>query len=394
MSEKTEQAVQRFIDNISILNQLSELNDDLNFFEITGIQNKETKHSNFLAWLFDENASHHLGGEVARRFIQKVFNHNNGNDDKISKAFHDFAGLDDYEVKREWKHIDLFLVSHKTQVAVAIENKILATESEHQLSDYKRVLENKYHDYKRVYIFLTLNGEPPSDPDNWLIADYKMIYDSIAESLKAKPNIPPIEAKMIIESYLMFIRRHYIMNKNDDLVKKARKIYKDHKTALDFIFESKEIIVDVREYLEEWLNKNSSKYGLHYDKKFSSKGYLRFTSDFVEMEFPRTKTMKDAWKKGYRFMYELIINENGVDWVATVSDKDDIKIKLILDYIRRSDPYFIVGSQWTFIGDRKTILTKNDFDENNLENVIDEKMNAVIKEIQHFEEPLKSIFKK
>jgi len=393
MSEKTEQAVQRFIDDISILDQLSELNDDLNFFEITGIQNKETKHSNFLAWLFDKNASHQLDGEVTRRFIQKVFIHNSGSENEISKAFHDFAGLENYEVKREWKHIDLFLVSCTTQTAVAIENKIFAKESEHQLSDYKRVLEREYKCYKKVYIFLTLNGEPPSDPDNWLIADYRMIYDAIAESLKANPNIPP-KAIMIIESYLLFLRRHYIMNKNDGLVKKARKIYKDYKTALDFIFESRDIIADVREYLEEWLVKNGSKHGLHYDKKFSSKGYLRFTSDFVEAEFPRTKTMDDAWKTGYRFMYELIIDGNGVDWVATISDKDDKKIKLILEHFRSIDPQFSAGSRWTYLRDRKPILTKNDFDEDNLENVIDEKMLAVVKEIKHFEEPLKNVFDK
>jgi|LSQX01.3.fsa_nt_gb hypothetical protein len=384
------------VDDLAILEKHDELNDNDNYFEITGINNAEIKHSNFLRWLFDQKAGHGLGYNILRLFFTRIstLTINNENGDTLIEQYSKIEQSDSFEIRREWEHIDLLLLCHKKRFAVAIENKIYAKESEHQLSDYQKVLEREYPKYKRKYIFLTLNGDLPSDLDNWLIANYRMIYDSIVGSLSLYPNIP-LKYKIIIEDYLLLIRRKYIMNKDDDLVKTAREIYGKHKAAIDFIVDWKlDKIANVQEQLETWIVENQKKYNIYYDKQCSQKGWLRFTTKYINGELPRTDGRSDSWGNGFRLMYELVVSENSVVWQATVSDKNDIKVKKILDSLSndaKSDSKSSGGSRWAFISEPETIFYGEDLqDEENLSHSLDVKMNQVMEKIKALEDLLKT----
>ena len=46
---------------------------------------------------------------------------------------------------------------------IAIENKVGSHEHSNQLNRYRNILEKEYPDYNRMLVFLTPDGEKPSD---------------------------------------------------------------------------------------------------------------------------------------------------------------------------------------------------------------------------------------
>ncbi|HFM7038990.1 TPA: PD-(D/E)XK nuclease family protein, partial [Enterococcus faecium] len=93
------------------------------------------------------------------------------------------ALLNSYEdliVYRENKNIDILLVSEKNKIVVCIENKILSSESGGQLNKYQIYIERNYSNYKKIFVFLTPDGNEPTNP-SWGIITYKNIVE---ESVK------------------------------------------------------------------------------------------------------------------------------------------------------------------------------------------------------------------
>ena len=86
-----------------------------------------------------------------------------------------------FAVYREWKYIDLLLVSDTEKILIAIENKIGSHEHEHQLKRYRRTLETDYPSYKKMLLYLTPEGEDPSDCDNWDVLTYRDIAATLSE---------------------------------------------------------------------------------------------------------------------------------------------------------------------------------------------------------------------
>ena len=81
-----------------------------NIFRILKISKAEIRHSNFLAWLLNPNESHNLKDTFLKHFLLD-----------ISVDF-DTLDLQELEIRREWKNIDLLILSSK--FLVCIENKV------------------------------------------------------------------------------------------------------------------------------------------------------------------------------------------------------------------------------------------------------------------------------
>ena len=82
----------------------------------------EIRHSTFLAWLFDAEASHGKGTLFLELFFDSIGEEKPPDDEK-------------FEIKREQLNIDILIIS-KTRVIV-IENKLEAKDSEGQLKNYR-----------------------------------------------------------------------------------------------------------------------------------------------------------------------------------------------------------------------------------------------------------------
>ena len=126
MTETQEQ--QQQLDNLLLSEDLEELNNltgHFNIFNALKLQNNEIRHSNFLAWLMTPYESHKLGDYFLKEFLKSAIKEYSLNTD-ISLSLKDiaFLKLDDAEIRREYKNIDLLIVSAQNKFVCIVENKI------------------------------------------------------------------------------------------------------------------------------------------------------------------------------------------------------------------------------------------------------------------------------
>ena len=103
--------------------------------------------------------NHNIKGQFLRKFIEDI--------NEIGEYDLDLEVIDydSFEVRREWKNIDILVVSKKSKILLVVENKIWSVESSHQLEKYRNIVEDEFQGYHLMYAFLTPYGEPSSDPD-------------------------------------------------------------------------------------------------------------------------------------------------------------------------------------------------------------------------------------
>lgn len=322
--EKLEE-LEKFMMNIDELDKLSKYQNEVNFFEITGMVSKEIKHSNFLAWLFNANANHGIGDKFIRKFMQKVIKANQGiktiNSDVIKLSLLDF---DTFIIKREWKNIDIFMVSDEEKFTITIENKIYSSERANQTSDYRNKVEPIYKDYTNLYIYLTVEGVEAQDNEYWCNADYEMVKETIEEVLRENINLAD-DVKLLLNNYVSMLRRDILMDK--DIAKICNEIYKKYGKALDLIYQYRpDEVAAISDFVMDYLEKNAEKYGIVFDREYSSKSYIRFTTKYMNSVIPRNNDYSYGWKNGYGFMYEFeILSNYKMQCVATISDTSNAK---------------------------------------------------------------------
>lgn len=221
-----------------------------NLFSILKVTDAEIRHSNFLAWLLNPRESHGLNSLFIDEFI-KCFVKENLNDDEGIKLL--LANGNNFEVRREWKNIDILLISQKDKIVITIENKIKALESEGQLKDYHDKIKKNYPDYNDYYIFLTLDGYEASEAIYHPLS-YNIIIDILEQIIAKQPLI--IETKLIINNYIDVIRS-VIEMENPEIKELCMQIYEKHKQAIDLIIanipnERDQFINDLQEWILEW----------------------------------------------------------------------------------------------------------------------------------------------
>lgn len=297
-----------FAEKLNSFKEFSKYENEVNFFEVTGMDSREIKHSNFLAWLLDSNANHNLKDMFVKKFIQKVIEANIGKARlNICEEEIESLNFDTFAVKREWEHIDIFLCSDELKYTISIENKIFASERENQTFDYREKVEPLYKGYKNIYIFLTREGDEAQDNEFWCSANYYMIAQTLKEILKEYSLSQEVE--ILIKNYLsMLLRRRIIVDK--EIEKLCKKIYREHKKELDLIYEYRPDEVAVfGNYILNFIKENQNKYNLVFDKKYSTKNYIRFTTQFMNTLLPQTKDFSYGWKNGFSFLYEIDTKE-------------------------------------------------------------------------------------
>ncbi|MEO2123029.1 MAG: PD-(D/E)XK nuclease family protein, partial [bacterium] len=159
-------------------------------------------------------------------------------------------------VFRERWDIDLLLVSQSNKHVFVIENKIDAAEHGDQLERYAQRIDKEYppaDGYKRVFVFLTLDGSAPSR-ERWLTATHTMVVQQLETLLEKQGSQLPSAAKMVTEHYIDLFRRR-IMG-NSDIENLCQEIYRQHGEALNLLYEHKpdrlsEAMTYVSEFIQE-----------------------------------------------------------------------------------------------------------------------------------------------
>lgn len=115
---------------------------NFNIFEVLNISHLEIKHSDVLAYLFNNKESHNLNDTFLKEFIYEV---------EAASNIDLHLTLDDsYTVKREYAipngFVDLLLISYKHKTIIVIENKIQSKERDNQLKNIRNILKIKVLD--------------------------------------------------------------------------------------------------------------------------------------------------------------------------------------------------------------------------------------------------------
>lgn len=205
-----------------------------------GMERMEIRHSAILGWLLNPQETHGLGDRFLKAFLSEALRGANG-DTKPSALDVSQADMMDAEIRREWRHIDLLVLSPRNGWVFVIENKFDSTQHSKQLSRYMDLAQQTFVDGDSFTaargVFLTLWEEAPED-GRYAPLEYASVCDLLARQALSGQHPLTAEVEMFITHYLDIIREAAGMSEHQkEMEKLARQIYRDHSRVLDFIVE-------------------------------------------------------------------------------------------------------------------------------------------------------------
>lgn len=221
--------VNNFLEEIKNLNQ-NQTNLYGNIFQLLGIKDLETKHSNFLAYLFDKKVNGNIGNDILYQYLKKI---------KIEKYLVDdqyrnytlkeiFEKSLDIFVKRENNNIDI-LINFVGYVTILIENKIWTDEHDKQLVRYESIIKQQLISNEflskniiktPICIYLTPDGRNSNETncENWIPCGYDIIYNILEHYCKSKTFLKLTDKQKILLKDYVELLKEYIMDKNKEEV--------------------------------------------------------------------------------------------------------------------------------------------------------------------------------
>lgn len=249
------------------LEKLEALLDEFNIFEAIGVVRQEMRHSDFLAFLLDPQQNHGLGDTFLNRLLQKALISAGSSITPITPIDLDVWSLDQVLVLREWRNIDIVFIDESNRLVIILENKINISEHSNQLRRYYEIVQQYYPDSKILGLFLTPEGEVPSD-DRYLAVNYGQICSLLESLLESRASTLGADVLTVIRHYTQILRRHVV--NESEMIKLCQRIYRKHRKALDLIYEYRP---DQQEEILEKVIQES----LHLIPDHSVKSYIRFT---------------------------------------------------------------------------------------------------------------------
>lgn len=382
-----EDHLKNFLLDIDCLNELSPWANKFNLFDVLKISKAEIRHSNMLGWLLDPNENHNLKDHFLRGLMEKIaqnihFSHM----DIFDLLLMDYY---DFKIYREWKNIDLLLVSDKNQLIICIENKVYSQEHDNQLNRYKQTVQEQYVDYTKLFLFLTPQGERSSDADTWINISYLEIIN-LLENTMSKTTLSP-DAELLIKNYIDTVRWHIVGD--DHLIKICNDIYRKHKKALDLIYENKlDHTQEVTNSILEHLLTVSKDLPIQINGPKCSKSYIRFTSDGISKLLPDHKEETSGWKTYNHYFYEITNKGGSINLQLSLSrgnltnEECDMYFKNILETVnvRNPKPNWV----WKIIKSWNILKYSNDEISEDMEQTLAKKIDETLAKIFVFEQEL------
>lgn len=107
------------------LESLEDIAQEFYVFDVLGAVWQEIRHSNFLAWVLDPSANHGLGDYFLKRFLWKTTSlAKERGVETITPIDIDGLDLRKVSVRREWRGVDILLLSDTQRFVCAIEDKL------------------------------------------------------------------------------------------------------------------------------------------------------------------------------------------------------------------------------------------------------------------------------
>ena len=171
------------------------------------------------------------------------------------------------------ENIDLLIYSPSNHFICIIENKVDSSEGPDQLKSYESVIEKEFPACRKVFILLTKEGISASR-SSWLSLSYASIADILEKICEEQKLNIDDDIYVSIRHYIDLIRRH-IMSESD-IAQLCRKIYKQHRQAIDLIYEHRpDLRSDIEEILGNLIKESSESMSIEKDE--SNQRWIRFT---------------------------------------------------------------------------------------------------------------------
>jgi len=338
-AELDRKALEALVVNNADLERLEALLDRFNIFEAVGLVRQEIRHSSFLAFLLDPQASHGLGDAFAKRLLQEAIMSAPDASALVTPIELSLWDLGQMEVRREWQHIDIFLLDERNRLAVIIENKIDTNEHDDQLQRYHEAVKQQYPGYRTIGLYLTPAGDEPSH-ENYLPLGYGLVCEVLDSLAQSRASVSNTDLQVLVTHYTQMLRRHIVGD--SEIARLCQQIYYKHKRALDLIYEHRP---DLQEEIKSVIE-----------------GLIEESSDF---EF-RTSSGKSKIKFGVRDWYVPALH--WMVWFEVWNYPDSLEIKLfvgpgdedtrqrLFEIVRRNPEVFRgaskLGSKWSNVFSR------------------------------------------
>ena len=295
-----EKSLEDFLLHIDCLDELKPWLDNFNIFDVLKISRTEIRHSNMLSWLLNPYENHGLNDSFLRALIRGIIKNGTfGNAEPIELMTADLRGV---QILREWEDIDILIYTE--EFIIAIENKIDSSEHDNQLKKYREIIENKYKQQKKIYLYLTPLGVNSGNSNDWEIISYTDILDAVVSVFETKKMDLADGSKQLIKDYIHLLRSRIV--EDPKLVEICRKIYLQYKPALDLIFENKgnpvsECIIEVLKEKNFLVN-----------EAYSRNSMIVFSTKEMDSLLPILENKKEgAWSDGCSYHY----------WIGIISEE-------------------------------------------------------------------------
>ena len=238
------------------------------------LSNDEEFHSNFLGWLLGPNNNHGVGDYFLKKFLCRV---------GMSSESIESVDWTPAESQREWRNVadgqpgylDILIVNESTGFLCAIENKIWSGEHSEQLTRYRKALKERYPNYDRHYIFLSPKGTLPyreEEQDYWKPMNYTTILELVEQTIDDTKVRKDVRA--FLRQYATTLRRKIVPDSNTNIAELVRKIYLEHREAIELVIQHKPDLVDEMKQIFRDAIKRQDKWRLDCEDV----GFLRFQS--------------------------------------------------------------------------------------------------------------------
>jgi hypothetical protein len=251
-------------------------------------------------------------------------------------------------VQREKNNIDILLVSDRNKFVLLVENKIHAKESKHQLTKYLDIIKDTYKDHTILPVFLTKLGEEPKNNSEYAIFSHESIHKLIKETLNLKKENIANSITEFIEFYLTTLEK--ILGMNEELKTLCKKIYFEHKEALDIIYDTiKNDETSLKPAFESFIENHSEIDCLKLKEKwfwFLPKEYIKVLPSRNanwEVPYPLCFWMK-KFNECIKFVIEIGPFNNGEERVHFVNFLESKGFKFTKTAKRINSKYSVIHS--------------------------------------------------
>jgi hypothetical protein len=317
------------------LEKLESMVSEFNIFESIGVVRQEIRHSHFVAFLLNPSKNHGLGDVFLKKFLIYILHKFESL--PLNPVDIDIANLQDVEVWTEWRNIDILIYSRSNNLACAIENKVDSTEHSNQLNRYREIVCKEFPECRKILLYLTKDGDIASTEkdensictEKWLSLAHGEVADMIEVIHKKYQSTIGNEVYTVMNHYVNLVKRHIVSDSEIALL--CQKIYKQHRQALDLIYEHRpDIQMEISDFIQQFIKSNVEQ-GIKGD--YSDKKYIRF----LPIKWDTLDSLKvcTQWTPSKHIVLFEFVNQPQYLNLDLVVAPGDIKLKqAIVDALR------------------------------------------------------------